>query len=238
MGAARKYLLYAVGEILLVMVGILLALQANNWNERRKDRITESKVLVELTKNLEMNIDRLEDRLNLIEKHNQSGDIILSAIENATQDYEYLGSHWHRALLNDVNFDLTHAGYEGLKNVGFSIIENDMLKEDIINLYEDTYVALYNRQTWGSEFRPDMDKQIIEYFSWNTKTKERIPRDYQSLIDNNYFIALIEIAALQRGYISQSIDKSLQESQRVLQLIKDELHGADRMKGASGDDDL
>jgi hypothetical protein len=40
-GNLRKYLLYAIGEVLLVMIGILLALQVNNWNERRKDRITE-----------------------------------------------------------------------------------------------------------------------------------------------------------------------------------------------------
>ena len=35
-GAARKYLFYAAGEVLLVMIGILLALQVNNWNENRK----------------------------------------------------------------------------------------------------------------------------------------------------------------------------------------------------------
>ena len=36
-GSARKYLLYAIGEVLLVMVGILLALQVNNWNEENKN---------------------------------------------------------------------------------------------------------------------------------------------------------------------------------------------------------
>lgn len=35
-GNTRRYLIYAVGEILLVMIGILLALQVNNWNEERK----------------------------------------------------------------------------------------------------------------------------------------------------------------------------------------------------------
>ncbi len=46
-GSARKYLLYAIGEILLVMIGILLALQVNNWNERRT---TDEKVVLALLK--------------------------------------------------------------------------------------------------------------------------------------------------------------------------------------------
>jgi hypothetical protein len=38
--SAGTYLKYAIGEIVLVVIGILIALQINNWNERRKDRIT------------------------------------------------------------------------------------------------------------------------------------------------------------------------------------------------------
>jgi len=37
-GKTKKYLLYALGEILLVVIGILIALSLNNWNEERKDR--------------------------------------------------------------------------------------------------------------------------------------------------------------------------------------------------------
>ena len=40
-GNLKKYLVYAVGEILLVMIGILLALQVNTWNENKKDGLTE-----------------------------------------------------------------------------------------------------------------------------------------------------------------------------------------------------
>ena len=38
-----KYLLYAIGEIALVMIGILLALRVSNWNESRKERVQEIK---------------------------------------------------------------------------------------------------------------------------------------------------------------------------------------------------
>lgn len=47
-GNVSKYLLYAIGEILLVVIGILIALQINNWNEKRKESANELKFLREL----------------------------------------------------------------------------------------------------------------------------------------------------------------------------------------------
>jgi len=47
-GSITKYLLYATGEILLVVVGILIALQVNNWNEARKDREKERNYIARL----------------------------------------------------------------------------------------------------------------------------------------------------------------------------------------------
>tara|TARA_B100000497_G_C7695677_1_gene424750 strand:- start:231 stop:434 length:204 start_codon:yes stop_codon:yes gene_type:complete len=51
-GSSRKYLLYAVGEIALVVIGILIALQINNWNEFRKDRKVENDILREIITNI------------------------------------------------------------------------------------------------------------------------------------------------------------------------------------------
>ena len=48
MQVVSRYILYAIGEILLVMIGILLALQVNNWNEERKAKIEEREVLSNL----------------------------------------------------------------------------------------------------------------------------------------------------------------------------------------------
>ncbi len=55
-----KYLLYAVGEILLVVIGILIALQIDNWNEERKASIAEDKALIALKNEFEGNIQRFK----------------------------------------------------------------------------------------------------------------------------------------------------------------------------------
>ena len=60
----KKYLLYAFGEILLVMIGILLALQVNNWNEERKERDKFDQVLVEVENELINNIYACRSVLN------------------------------------------------------------------------------------------------------------------------------------------------------------------------------
>ena len=47
-GATSKYLLYAIGEIALVVIGILIALQINNWNDERKEQVLETKIYKQL----------------------------------------------------------------------------------------------------------------------------------------------------------------------------------------------
>ena len=49
-----KYMKYAIGEIILVMVGIMLALQVNNWNENRKDKIAEKDLLENMLESLKL----------------------------------------------------------------------------------------------------------------------------------------------------------------------------------------
>ncbi len=71
----RKYLLYAIGEILLVVIGILIALQVNNWNEQRKDHIKSVEYLNRIVDDLEDDILLLERRIEFWSKVRNEGII-------------------------------------------------------------------------------------------------------------------------------------------------------------------
>ncbi len=51
-GSTQKYLFYAIGEIALVVIGILIALQINNWNQQVQDRGKEKEYLTDIMKDL------------------------------------------------------------------------------------------------------------------------------------------------------------------------------------------
>ncbi len=55
-----KYLKYAIGEIVLVVIGILIALQINNWNEHRKIRNAEIEILQNIKTELKFNLEELK----------------------------------------------------------------------------------------------------------------------------------------------------------------------------------
>lgn len=61
----RKYFKYAVGEIILVVIGILIALQINNWNEERKNSIRENKLKLALYEEFEKDLKQLEQKIEI-----------------------------------------------------------------------------------------------------------------------------------------------------------------------------
>ena len=77
-----KYLIYAIGEIVLVVIGILIALQINNWNEIQKQLKLEKEILAEVKVGLESDYEIInqviEDHLEFI----NSKDKIIDWIEN------------------------------------------------------------------------------------------------------------------------------------------------------------
>ena len=64
-GKTSKYFKYAVGEILLVVIGILIAISINNWNEQRKDILQEQKILLQLKSNFNKNLEQLDEKISM-----------------------------------------------------------------------------------------------------------------------------------------------------------------------------
>ena len=76
-----RYLKYAIGEIVLVVIGILIALSINNWNEQRKDRINER----ELYNRIVMDLQADENRINEYIKYYKRDQLMLYDIYQETQ---------------------------------------------------------------------------------------------------------------------------------------------------------
>ena len=71
-----KYLKYAVGEIILIVLGIFIALQLNNWNENRKLKIKELKILNELHSDLIQNMGAIRNTISSFDQSIRSNEII------------------------------------------------------------------------------------------------------------------------------------------------------------------
>jgi hypothetical protein len=220
-GATRKYLLYAMGEILLVMIGILLALQVNNWNESRKDRVKEKGILIELSKNLEINIHAIESNISELQKLNISSKIVLSILDNKLPYHDSLDLHFHRSRVPKSDLHISQAGYEQYKQVGFNIIRLKSLKDEVLNLFESTYPEFYiGFRQINENYVPFVDHHVPLFIY---KTDQLKPIDFQALYDDNYFIGWIRAYMEGRNTLIFVIEAFLEEVRRVHQLIVDEL---------------
>jgi len=225
-GKTRKYLKYAIGEIILVVIGILIALQINNWNEDQKNKALERYMLENLAENLEQNCDKLKSRIRSIDYYRKSGSVIISAIENKLIDSDSLGNYFHQALMGTSDVGLSEIGYNVIKDNGFEIIRNQVLKKEMMVFFEDTQPHLQGDLNWGRVDRVDREKFVDENFIQipNERGITYKAFDLESLLKNQYFIALVHKTDVQRIWFSNIMERHLTESQRMLELINEELN--------------
>jgi len=128
-----KYFKYAIGEIVLVVIGILIALSINNWNQERIQRSKSDELLIGMKKDLSQDITTLnrminhyENRMSFFARHLPSEDFSNLPIDTLYKIIDGLaGSFYH-----------TTQSYEKIKNLGISQICSDSsLSERIDNYY-------------------------------------------------------------------------------------------------------
>ena len=222
---AGRYLLYAIGEIALVVIGILIALQINNWNEWKKERKVETKVMKEVAENLEDNLQRLQIHIDRCNIDNHSTDIILGVIDLHLPYVDSLDKHFVSALnpVDEGSF-LSFVGYESLKNVGFELIRNDQLKQEVINLFEGTYKDLKARYDRVHRTRdPELIQFTLQHFYRKGHAYTLTPFDFDNLIEDKQFRSWMHSLKGYRDWISLTLFESYSETKRVLQLIQGEL---------------
>ena len=180
-GSARKYVLYAIGEIALVVIGILIALQINNWNEYRKERDWEKTIMQDLRENLEINTEILNKSIQLIDDRNKSNQIVLNLFLKPIPYEDSLDTHFKIATLPaTIGNVLSTTGYEAFKNAGFEIIRDEKVKKEIITLFEMKYQTLLE---WRNYVNVQMD--FDRYFDETHFVRYELgskPRNYDALL--------------------------------------------------------
>jgi hypothetical protein len=216
-----KYLLYAVGEIVLVVIGILIALQINNWNEWRKDRRVEQEILQTLAETLQLNIETLESDIELLTQYNTSAQIVVSVLENRLPFVDSLAPHFHLARVPKFELSLSLSGYEQYKNKGFDILVRERVKDEVINYFESTFPKWFTSYAAVNSLYDSFIDYHVPLFYYKNETLT--PIDIQSLYVDSYFLGWIRAYLEGRNTLILMEKELIEETRRVLGLVREAL---------------
>jgi len=183
-----KYLIYAIGEIILVVIGILIALSINNWNEKRKYNNLEIVTLIEIQKGLNQALNENEraEQANL--GTIKSYEILLEHFEKKLPYSELVSVHFRR-LMAWQEPDFNYTGFELLKSRGPDLISNDSIKIKLLEIYEEKIQYLvndHNKTEWNYN-NTVMTPFYTNNFEINQQNGIAIPNDYVALMNNQQF---------------------------------------------------
>ncbi|WP_411895910.1 DUF6090 family protein [Winogradskyella sp. A2] len=188
-----KYFKYAIGEIILVVIGILIALQINNWNENRINNNKETAILANIHKEFKQNKIQLD---SVISEHNKvqlncAKIIGLFPIESkpkpAVLDSLSVQLWWS---YGGVTFNPSQTSINALASTSsFDIIKNDTLRDlliswnDLITDYQEE--ELQSRDHIWNQYDPYLSK----HFDWNFNFKdERNDFDALQTLEFEYLV--------------------------------------------------
>lgn len=191
------YFKYAIGEIILVVIGILIALQINNWNNQRLLRNKEEKLLEQVKIEVNSLLGDIKVDIKILELGVNSHLRILETITNdaAYDNKMCFDFHW---LIKDEYVYPIRAAYDALKEEGLDLVQNDSIKE----LLQGTYEYVLPRISKETAFYPDLEVFYQNYYHKNFK-----PNTDTTLVFKQDF----EDFKLQYPYTSEINGKEIKE---------------------------
>jgi hypothetical protein len=219
-----KYLKYALGEILLVMIGILLALQVNNWNEGRKTNEFETKLLQEIYANTKKNISHVKLSITRESMFEASCELLLNYFDENLKYHDSLDVHFNNAIRWRTLY-LDNSAYETAKSYGLHIIKKDTLRKLLTKTYEFDQLWIDNmtKRQYDYHFNT-ITPMLIDFFEISTNLSPKlVPLDYDSLKENKAIINILKTNAINRGRSVDYLRSMLKSQMDLEQMLKAEL---------------
>jgi len=155
-----NYLKYALGEILLVMIGILLAIQINNANENRKNRDKESLILHELHKDFTENLDKFQILKQLQYQTFHNGEIVFRNLDKMDVSSSRDSVYRHvTGMFGGYHYYPSNGLVESLISTGdIQLISNDTLRKYLVSwndvLKNYTERVAIDVEFWANQVEP------------------------------------------------------------------------------------
>jgi len=218
-----KYLLYAIGEIALIVIGILIALQINNWNEYQKAVKSENELLTSLQNEISANIELLK----LVNVNNNiwasdGSDIVqelLLGIDTLSDSEVTRAFNFYESLIKSPVLD-------GIVSSNSNVlVTRKGLIADFRNL-KDAYDGILLQESYLVEF---WNSKVIDFFvscgilyQGNLDNETTISLEDIELggYSKKQFIALIKVKSVIQEYWEVERDSALEKSKETLILLK------------------
>ncbi len=175
-----KYLMYALGEIFLVMVGIFLAFELSNWGEIRSRKKFETEILTLIEENLVQDADALQSILAESRKAMKASEVLISAMSanQAVDSVNYLLGD----IINFQRFKSQSSAFEVLKARGIDHVQKEELQLALITYYDEvlykTYEALSDiEKAFNNDWIPVIKSDFSD-FKWKVYATPSNPKEF------------------------------------------------------------
>ena len=186
-----KYLLYAFGEIILVVIGILIALNINNLNEKKKQRNLELHYLKNIKTDLQMNIAHIDNYIRDREVAAKNAAIILEHFEGKPIiDYEAFVEKAISIYIWRKFFQINNTFQELVNSGNLALISNDSIKNTLLNM-ETLYMVMKDEE---AHFRYDSETLLYDPYFEKVDTNPLV-KNYTYKVTNGKAGERIELNA-------------------------------------------